>query len=68
MSLKDREVLQATVRDITELKLMQSALQESEEKFESITNSVKDAIIFTIDNEAKIIYWNIQALRKCLDT
>ena len=60
MSLKDREVLQATVRDITELKLMQSALQESEEKFRSITNSVKDAIIL-IDNEAKIIYWNLGA-------
>ena len=60
MPLKNREVLQATVRDITELKLMQSALQESEEKFRSITNSVKDAIIL-IDNEAKIIYWNLGA-------
>ncbi len=42
---------------ITERKLMQHALQESEEKFRTITSSVKDAIIL-VDDEAKVVYWN----------
>jgi PAS domain S-box-containing protein len=43
--------------DITERKLMQYALHESEEKFRTITNSVKDAIIL-INDEAKVVHWN----------
>ena len=49
--------MQGTFRDITDIKLMQSALQESEEKFRTITNSVKDAIIL-VDDEARVVYWN----------
>jgi PAS domain S-box-containing protein len=55
--LKGKKLMQGTFRDITERKLMQHALQESEEKFRTITNSVKDAIIL-IDDEAKVVYWN----------
>ena len=43
------------VTDITERKLMQRSLEESEEKFRTITNSVRDAIIM-FDNEARIAF------------
>jgi PAS domain S-box-containing protein len=46
-----------TVIDITERKLIQQALQESEEKFRGIANSVGDAIIL-VNDQAKVTYWN----------
>jgi PAS domain S-box-containing protein len=45
------------VRDITERKRAEIALQESEEKFRSISASAQDAIIM-IDSKGKISYWN----------
>ena len=41
------------VTNVTERKLMQHTLEESEEKFRTITNSIRDAIIM-VDNEAKV--------------
>jgi PAS domain S-box-containing protein len=46
-----------TVIDITERKLIQQALQENEEKFRGIANSVRDAITL-VNDQAKVTYWN----------
>ena len=43
--------------DITELKETEHSLRESEERFRSVAESAKDAII-TADNEGKILMWN----------
>ncbi|MGA3290085.1 MAG: PAS domain S-box protein [Candidatus Bathyarchaeia archaeon] len=57
IELNGKKLMQGTFRDISERKLMQHALEESEEKFRTITNSVKDAIIL-IDDKAEVVYWN----------
>ena len=44
-------------RDITERHLVEEALQESEEKFRSISDSAQDAIIM-MDPEGKVSFWN----------
>ncbi len=46
-----------TIRDITEQKLMKQEVLENEEKFHTIANAVKDAIIL-VDDEHKVTYWN----------
>ncbi|HLD22883.1 MAG TPA: PAS domain S-box protein, partial [Sulfuricurvum sp.] len=43
--------------DITERKIAEQALRESEEKFHTITASAQDAILM-MDNEGKITFWN----------
>lgn len=48
--------------DITEHKLAEKALQESEEKFEAISTFAQDAII-VIDNKGNITFWNKAAER-----
>jgi len=50
----------AWVRNITERKLSEAVLRESEEKFRTITSSANDGIIM-IDNKARIEYWNESA-------
>ena len=52
-----KKLIQGTFRDITERKLMQQALQENEEKFHGIANSVRDTIIL-VGEEDKVTYWN----------
>ena len=51
----------AIFHDVTESNKIQKKLRqdlvESEEKFRSITNSIKEAII-TVDQQAKVTYWN----------
>ena len=51
----------AIFHDVTEENKIQNELRqgllESEEKFQGITNSIKEAII-TVDEEAKVAYWN----------
>ena len=54
---KGKKFLQGTLRDVTERRLMEQAMQEKEKKFYGITNSVKDAIVL-VDEEAKVTYWN----------
>ncbi len=44
-------------RDITESKLAEQALRESEEKFRNITSSAQDAIVM-MDDEGYISFWN----------
>jgi PAS domain S-box-containing protein len=46
-----------TALDITERKRSVTALRESEEKFRTLANTAKDAILM-IDNEGKISFWN----------
>src|SRR5665647_1717118 len=51
----------AIFHDVTDANKIQKKLRqdlvESEEKFRSITNSIKEAII-TVDQQAKVTYWN----------
>ncbi|MBF0447485.1 MAG: PAS domain S-box protein [Magnetococcales bacterium] len=47
----------AFLTDITQRKVMEVALQESEARFRAITASVQDAII-AADNQGNIIFWN----------
>ncbi|MDU0457814.1 MAG: PAS domain S-box protein [Geobacteraceae bacterium] len=52
--------LVGTFTDITERKLTEIALRESEEKFRSISDSAQDAIIM-IDNDGLVTFWNAAA-------
>ena len=47
----------AILRDITERKLAEEAIRESEEKFRSISATAQDAIVM-VDIKGKINYWN----------
>ncbi len=55
--LEGNFLLQATVRDITEQKRAEAALQESEEWFSTALNSIGDAVI-TTDTKGKITFIN----------
>jgi len=57
MELKGKKLLQATVRDVTERKLAEKRLHESEELFRIMSSSVRDAILM-LDNSGNITYWN----------
>ncbi|NQT64866.1 MAG: PAS domain S-box protein [FCB group bacterium] len=54
---KDYSVVFVSLMDITNMKNTERALEESEEKFRTISNSANDAIIM-IDNSGNINYWN----------
>jgi two-component system sensor kinase FixL len=47
-------------KDVTERKLMERVVHESEEKFRTISNSLKDALIL-VDDQGKIAFWNPSA-------
>jgi diguanylate cyclase (GGDEF)-like protein/PAS domain S-box-containing protein len=55
-----RKLLLTVVRDITERKHMEGALQESEEMFRSMSNNTHDAMIM-MDDEGNISFWNAAA-------
>ncbi len=54
---KDYSVVFVSLMNITDMKNTERALEESEEKFRTISNSANDAIIM-IDNSGKINFWN----------
>lgn len=56
----DKSYMLGIARDITERKIAEQSLRESEEKFHSITASAQDAILM-MDDEGKITYWNKSA-------
>ena len=47
----------AIVRDITEEKLLEESLKESEEKFKIISSSAQDGIVI-MDDRGNVTYWN----------
>ncbi|OMH27152.1 PAS domain S-box protein [Motiliproteus sp. MSK22-1] len=53
--------VQSTVIDITERKLAEAALKESEEKYRSIFESTTVGMIVVNDNQGEIIEWNLGA-------
>jgi len=60
INIGDSNILQATVRDLTEIKKAHDELSESEEKFRALTCVVNDAVIMA-DSEDKIVFWNKSA-------
>jgi len=55
--MEGQELFFSIIRDITERKRVEEALQESEERFKKVSGSAKDAIIM-IDDEGIISFWN----------
>src|SRR3990170_1034741 len=47
-------------KNITERKLMEQAVRDSEEKFRTISNSTKDALLL-VDGDGRIVFWNPSA-------
>jgi len=58
----DKTYILGIARDITERKIAEQSLRESEEKFHSITVSAQDAILM-MNDEGNISYWNEAAER-----
>lgn len=47
----------STMQDISELKIIQEELKQSEERFKAVTNTAIDSIV-TVDNEGLVVGWN----------
>jgi len=57
VSVGDNNILQATVRDLTEIKNAQEESDVNNEKFKALTCVVNDAVIMT-DSDDKVVFWN----------
>ena len=57
VNLSGKTVLQATIRDITEKKMAEDALKESQQQLETIINFLPDATMI-INTEGIVTFWN----------
>ena len=57
VELGGKKVIQGIFRDVSERKLAEVVLKESEERFRSLSASAQDAII-SIDDEGDVTFWN----------
>ncbi len=55
--LSGQDLLLATCHDVTGINRLHNALRNSEERFNGIAHSVKDALIL-VDTQSKVTYWN----------
>ena len=62
LSLQGRQLISAVWHDITELKMRQRQLEESQKRLKAITDSALDAILM-MDNSGNLSYWNPAAER-----
>lgn len=59
----EEQLIYVIARDITAQKLEKEALQESEERYRLLIDSVKDYAIYMLDIEGRVISWNSGAQR-----
>lgn len=52
------KVIVSVVRDVSEQRKAQEALQRSEQLFRSVVDGVKDYAIFMLDPQGKVVSWN----------
>jgi PAS domain S-box-containing protein len=53
----EQQVIYAVGKDITDRKVAEGAVQDSEQRFRAVTQSVNDAII-SADSDGRIVFWN----------
>lgn len=59
----EAESILAVTVDLTARKLMEEGLRESEERFRLLVEGTEDYAMFLMDNERRIIHWNVGAER-----
>jgi len=60
IEVEGKKFYQAIIRDITKRKQVEEKLQESEERFRSVSETASDAIV-SINSEGNIVFWNHEA-------
>ena len=63
LELEGEKLFVAVVRDITERKQIEAALQRSEESFRVLVEGIKDYAIFTLSPSGQVLNWNSGAER-----